>query len=74
MNEKDEKPDIGFRAETGELYSLDKKERILVKEVIRLALATPSALRKLEERFGKEGFKIAANLLEQMGVKVEKPM
>lgn len=74
MNEKSEELDIGFRAETGELYSLDKKERILVKEVIRLALATPAGLRKLEERFGKEGFKIAVNLLEQMGVKVEKPM
>jgi hypothetical protein len=45
-----------------------------VKEAIRLALATPSGLRKLEERFGKEGFKIAVNLLEQMGVKVEKSM
>jgi hypothetical protein len=74
MNKMDEEPGIGFRAETGELYMLDKKERILAKEVLRLALATPSALRKLEERFGKEGFKIAVNLLEQMGVKVEKPM
>ena len=74
VNKMDEEPGIGFRAETGELYMLDKKERILAKEVLRLALATPSALRKLEERFGKEGFKIAVNLLEQMGVKVEKPM
>lgn len=74
MNEKNEELDIGFRADTGELYSLDKKERILVKEVIRLALATPAGLRKLEERFGKEGIKIAVDLLEQMGVKVQKPI
>ena len=42
MTEKDEEPEITFRAETGELYSIDKKERILLREVLRLSLTTPS--------------------------------
>ena len=74
MNEEDEELEVTFSAETGELYLLDKKERILVREVLRLSLTTPSGKKVLEERFGKEGFKIAVSLLEQMGVKVDKPI
>jgi hypothetical protein len=74
MNEEIEEPEVTFTAETGELYMLDKRERILVREVLRLTLTTPSGKKVLEERFGKEGFKIAVSLLEQMGVKVEKPI
>ena len=73
MNAENEEPEIGFKAETGELYSLDKKERTLLKEVLRLSLATPSGRKRIRERFGKEGFKIAVSLLGQMGVKVEDP-
>ena len=72
MTEQHEKPEITFRAQTGELYSLDKKERILLREVLRLSLTTPSGKKVLEERFGKDGFKIAVSLLEQMGVEVKK--
>jgi len=71
MNEQNEEPEVSFRADTGELYSLGKKERILLKEVLRLALATRSGRIKIRQRFGKEGFKMAVSLLEQMGVKVE---
>lgn len=74
MNDITEGPDIGFRADTGELYSLDKKERILVKEVLRLALTTSPGRKRLEERFGEEGSKIAESLLKQMGVKAGKPI
>jgi hypothetical protein len=72
MSEKDEELGVCFAAETGELYSLDKKERILVREVLRIALTTPSGKKALEARFGKEGFEIALRLLVQMGVKVER--
>jgi hypothetical protein len=72
MTEKDEESEITFRADTGELYSLDKKERILLREVLRLSLTTPSGKKALEERFGKNGFKIVLSLLEQMGVEVKK--
>ncbi len=73
MDEKNGGPRVSFRADTGELYSLDKKERILMKEVLRLSLATPSGRRRLLDRFGEEGFRIAISLLEQMGVKVGDP-
>lgn len=73
MNEKQEEPEVSFTAGTGELYSLDKKERRLVKEVLRLSLATPSGRKRIKERFGKKGFRIATTLLEAMGVKVEDP-
>ncbi len=72
MNEKNENLEVCFTAETGELYSLDKKERILVREVLRIALTTPSGKKILGARFGKEGFEIALRLLGQMGVIVEK--
>lgn len=74
MNEQDKEIEVSFRAETGELYSLDKKQRILLKAVLRLTLTTPSGRKQIMQRFGKEGFKVAVNLLEQMGVKVETPV
>jgi len=73
MNEQNGGPQVTFRADTGELYSLDKKERILMKEVLRLSLATPAGRRRLRDRFGEEGFRIAISLLEQMGVKMDDP-
>jgi hypothetical protein len=71
MNEKADELEIGFSAETGELYSLDKKERIVVKEVLKLALVTPSGRKEIRKRFGEKGFRTAKTLLEQMGVTVE---
>ena len=73
MNEENEELEVCFTAETGELYSLDKKERTLLKEVLRLSLATPSGRKRIRKRFGEDGFKIAVSLLGQMGVKVEDP-
>ena len=71
MSEQDGEPEVSFRADTGEMFSLDKKERKLVKEVLRVSLATPSGRIRIRKRFGEEGFRIAESLLEQMGVKVE---
>ena len=45
----------------------------MMKEVLRLSLATPSGRIRLLDRFGQEGFRIAISLLEQMGVKVGDP-
>ncbi len=71
MSEQFGEPELSFKADTGEIYSLDKKERKLVKEVLRLSLATPAGRKKIRERFGEKGFRIAKSLLEQMGVKAE---
>ena len=71
MKKKNE-PDFGIRNETGGLYLLNKKERVLTIEVLKMALATASGRGFLQERFGKEGLKIAASLLEEMGVQLRK--
>jgi len=69
---QDDQSEFGARRETGEIYMLSKKERALTIEVLKLTLATPVRSQFLIERFGKEGLKIATNLLDQMGVKVGK--
>ena len=73
MSEQNGEPELSFKADTGEIYSLDKKERKLVKEVLRLALAAPAGRIRIEKQFGEEGFRIAESLLEQMGVKEQAP-
>jgi len=67
---KDNHSEFGIREETGELYMLNKKERILTIEVLKMTLATASGREFLVERFGKEGLNIAASLLEEMGVQI----
>jgi hypothetical protein len=71
MKKKDQS-EFGIRSETGELYLLTKKERLLTIEVLKMALATEGGRKFLAERFGKEGPKIAVRLLEEMGVQIRK--
>jgi hypothetical protein len=49
---------------------LNKKERVLTIEVLKMTLATEAGRKFLLERFGKQGLKIAVSLLEEMGVQV----
>jgi len=49
---------------------LNKKERLLTIEILKLTLATPAGREFLVERFGKQGLKSAAGLLEEMGVQI----
>jgi len=67
---KNNQSEFGIRSETGEIYMLTKKERILTIEILKLTLATASGTEFLIERFGKEGLKTAAGLLEEMGVEI----
>lgn len=62
--------DFGIRSETGEVYLLNKKERVLTMEVLKMTLATEAGREFLLERFGKEGLKIAVSLLKEMGVQI----
>jgi len=62
--------DFGIRSETGELYTLNKKERVLTIEILKMTLATEAGREFLLERFGKEGLKIAVSLLKEMGVQI----
>jgi hypothetical protein len=59
--------EYGIRRETGELYLLNKQERVLTIEVLRMTLSTEAGREFLVERFGKEGIKIALSLLKEMG-------
>lgn len=67
---KNNQLDFGIRHETGELYMLNKKERLLTIEVLKMTLATEAGRKFLLERFGKQGFKTAVSLLEEMGVQI----
>ncbi len=69
---REDQSDVGIRNETGELYMLNKKERVLTIEVLRMTLATRAGREFLVERFGKEGLKTAAGLLEEMGVLIRR--
>ena len=62
--------DFGIRSETGEVYLLNKKERVLTMEVLKMTLATEAGREFLLERFGKEGLKIAVSQLKEMGVQI----
>gem|GEM_PF-934468 len=67
---KNNNSEFGIRRETGELYMLNKKERVLTIEVLKMTLATEGGREFLLERFGKEGLKIAVSLLKDMGVEI----
>jgi dihydrodipicolinate synthase/N-acetylneuraminate lyase len=69
---KEDQSDVGIRGETGELYMLNKKERILTIHVLKRILATSAGREFVVGRFGEEGLKIAATLLEEMGVQISK--
>jgi hypothetical protein len=62
--------EIGIKSETGEIYLLTKKERILTIEILKLTLASTAGRDFVVERFGQEGLKRAVGLLEEMGVQV----
>ena len=67
------KSEIGIRSETGEIYLLTKKERILTIEILKLTLASAAGRDFVVERFGKDGLKVAVGLLEEMGVQISEP-
>jgi hypothetical protein len=60
---EDDQTEFESRRETGEIYMLSKKERILMIEILKLTLVSRAPRHFLVKRFGKEGVKIAANLL-----------
>jgi hypothetical protein len=69
---KNNHSEFGIRSETGEIYMLTKKERILTVEILKLTLATAAGREFVVERFGKEGIKTATGLLEEMGIQIAK--
>jgi hypothetical protein len=57
--------EIGFcHAETGTVLMLNKKERILVKELLGKTLSSKEAKEAIKKKFGEEYIEIAYRLLE----------
>jgi hypothetical protein len=69
---KNNQSDFGVRSETGEIYMLTKKERMLTVEILKLTLATAAGREFVVERFGNGGIKTATGLLEEMGIQIAK--
>ena len=65
--------EIGIRSETGQIYLLTKKERILTIEILESTLATPAGKNFLVKRFGSDALNTAVGLLEEMGVQISEP-
>jgi hypothetical protein len=63
---KGDEPDIAFKADTGEVYMLNKRERILVREILRKALRSTAGKQFIVELFGREGLRLAKTLFEEM--------
>lgn len=68
--QRNDESEFGIRRETGGIYMLNKKERLLTREILKLTLATAAGRGFLVERFGKQGLLTAAGLLEDMGVQI----
>jgi len=58
---------IALHDKTGALLMIDKKERILVKEILSGALKSPASREWIEKKLGKEYLEIGDRLLQSMG-------
>jgi hypothetical protein len=63
--------EIGFKAETGELFMLDKKERILIRAILSVALDSEKTRAVIARKFGKESLAVAETLLREMGGRLD---
>ncbi len=59
--------DLNLNDKTAALLMLDKKERRLIKELIRITLKSPNARELISKRLGSEYLEIGENLLKIMG-------
>jgi len=71
MKSQENEIGIGFKAETGELFMLDKKERILLRAILSVTLDYEKSRAVITRKLGKESLAIAENLLKQMGGRVD---
>ena len=66
MEERDEIA-IGLADRTGALMMINKKERLLIKELLVVTLKSPSAKGWIIKKLGHEYIKIGERLLKAMG-------
>jgi hypothetical protein len=67
MIEKQEEKEIAFKAETGELYMLGKKERRLLRAVLGMTLRSKAGREAIIRVHGEEYIQLAETLLAEMG-------
>jgi len=66
MMNKENEAGIAFKAETGELYMLGKKERILLRAILSVTLKTSAGREIIAQKFGRKSLETAKRLLEEM--------
>ncbi len=67
MATQEDEIEIGYKAETGEIFMLGKKERILLRSILRVTLDSDSARAIISRKLGEECIGIAEKLLREMG-------
>jgi len=67
MIARNEDFEIAYKAETGELYMLGKKERMLLRAILSVTLKSKAGREAILRIRGKESLRLARELLDQMG-------
>lgn len=67
MNRNGNESEIAFKSETGELYMLGKKERILLRAILGVTLKSSAGRELIIKKHGKDALQMAEALLEEMG-------
>jgi hypothetical protein len=58
---------LGLADKTGALMMINKKERLLIKELLVVTLKSPSAKEWIAKKLGREYVQIGERLLKAMG-------
>jgi hypothetical protein len=66
MDESDDMA-MGLADKTGALMMINKKERLLIKELLVVTLKSPSAKEWIVKKLGREYIQIGERLLKAMG-------
>ncbi len=66
MDESDDMA-IGLADRTGALMMINKKERLLIKELLVVTLKSPSAKEWIVKKLGREYIQIGERLLKAVG-------
>jgi len=67
MENAGKESDMAFKAATGELYMLGKKERILLRAILGVTLKSKAGREIITQKYGRESLQRAQELLHQMG-------
>jgi hypothetical protein len=58
---------IAFKADTGQMFMLDKKERLLLRELLARVMKSVRGRKVIVQTLGPEYVKVGINLLKEMG-------